>query len=85
MHIPKKLRTFNKRKDKREKWMTDELLLLVNQKNDMYVDWKTKSLSIEIYEIKKKNFRAFEKIVNIQKMKLRRIITTLFLPHIKIV
>ena len=25
---------------KKDKWMTDNLLSLVNQKNDMYSDWK---------------------------------------------
>ena len=29
-HIPIKIRKFNKRKDKKEKWMTDALLTLVN-------------------------------------------------------
>ena len=42
-HMPKKLRKFNKRKDKGENWMTDELLNQINRKNDMYVDWKYKS------------------------------------------
>ena len=35
MHIPIKRRKFNKRKDKKEVWMTDQLLELVNQKNDL--------------------------------------------------
>ena len=48
-----KLRTFNKRKDKRENWMTDELLNQINRKNDMYVDWKSKSKSVDIYNTRK--------------------------------
>ena len=47
-HMPKKRRKFNKRKHKIEKWMTDELLILVNRKNEMYVDWKTNSQTVQI-------------------------------------
>jgi len=63
-HIPKKNRRFNKRKDKKEKWMTDELLTQINKKNDMYVDWKTNSRSIDIYNNKKINFKTYERIVD---------------------
>ena len=38
------------------------LLALVNKKNDKYRDWKSTNNDIE-YEIKKINFKAFEKIV----------------------
>ena len=38
MHIPIKRRKFNKRKDKKEVWMTDQLLELVNRKNDFKKD-----------------------------------------------
>ena len=51
--MPKKLKKFNKRKDKREGWMTDELLQLVNTKNDLYVDWKKNSKTLKIYNKKK--------------------------------
>ena len=44
--------------------MTNELLNQINQKNDMYVDWKTKSTTVEIYNNKKINFKTFERIVN---------------------
>ena len=40
MHIPIKRRKFNKRKDKKEVWMTDQLLELVNRKNDLYIELK---------------------------------------------
>ena len=40
MHIPIKRRKFNKRKDKKEVWMTDQLLKLVNRKNDLYIELK---------------------------------------------
>ena len=51
-HIPIKIRKFNKRKDKKEKWMTDELLAQINQKNDMYIDWRANSADVEIYNNK---------------------------------
>ena len=63
-HMPKKLRKFNKRKDKRENWMTDELLNQINRKNYMYVDWKYKSKSVDIYNTRKTNFKTYERIVN---------------------
>ena len=54
--MPKKLRKVNKRKDKRENWMTDELLDQINIKNDMYVNWKYKLKSVDIYNTRKKLF-----------------------------
>ena len=63
-YMPKKLRKFNKRKDKRENWMTDELFNQINRKNDMYVDWKYKSKSVDIYNTRKTNFKTYERIVN---------------------
>lgn len=72
MHIPSKTRKFNRLKDKIEKWMTDDLLELVNRKNAMYIDWKTKSPTQEIYEVKKVNFRAFESIVNREKKQTKQ-------------
>ena len=61
-HMPKTTRRYNKRKDKREKWMTNELLKQINKKTDMYVEWKTKSTTTEMYNNNKKiNFKTFEK------------------------
>ena len=71
-HIPKTTRRYNKRKDKKEKWMTNELLKQINKKNDMYVDWKTKSTTTEMYNNKKINFKTFEKIVNINIIETKR-------------
>ena len=34
-HMPKTTRRYNKRTDKKEKWMTHELLKQINKKNDM--------------------------------------------------
>ena len=54
IYMPKTTRRYNK--DKKEKWMTNELLQQINRKNDMYVDWKTKSTTTEMYNNKKINF-----------------------------
>ena len=43
--------------------MTNELLTLINRKNDLYREWKSTSNDIE-YENKKENFKTFEKIVH---------------------
>ena len=64
-HIPKKVRKFNKRKHKKEKWMTDKLLMLVNKKNDLYRDWKS-TTNIDEFNAKKVNFKTFDKIVDNQ-------------------
>ena len=50
--MPTKFKKFNKRKDKREACMTDELLQLVSTKNDLYVDWKKNSNTLNIYNEK---------------------------------
>ncbi len=62
-HIPKKLKKFNKLKDIKEKWMTNDLLILVNKKNKRYKDWKS-TLNHEEYEIKKINFKTLDYLVN---------------------
>ncbi len=72
IHMPRKRVKFNKRKHKREKWMTDELLHMVNKKNKMYVDWKANSLTEEIYNIKKIHFRAYERIFKERKNEIKR-------------
>ena len=73
IYMPKTTRRYNKRKDKKEKWMTNELLQQINKKNDMYVDWKNKSTTTEMYNNKKINFKTFEKIVNINIAETKRI------------
>ena len=62
-HILRKVKRFNKRKHFKHKWMTNDLLTLINKKNDRYRDWKSTTDNI-LYEIKKINFKTFEKIVN---------------------
>lgn len=61
-HIPKKKKKFNKRIHKKEKWMTDDLLNLVNTKNDKYVEWKSTS-NPELYHERGLNFKTFDNIV----------------------
>ena len=62
-HIPKRIKKFNKRRHKKEGWMTDELLAQVIKKNEMYVDWKTTPIAHPDYEKVKFNFKGYEKIV----------------------
>ena len=40
-NIPHKVKNYNQRRDNKEPWMTNELLLMVNRKNELYVDWKS--------------------------------------------
>ena len=63
-HIPKRIKKFNKRRHKKERWMTDELLAQVIKKNDMYVDWKTTPITHPDYEQVKLKFKGYEKIVS---------------------
>ena len=62
-HIPKKIKKFNKRKHKKEKWMTNELLIKVVEKNKLYVKWKTTPINLEKYEEIKNQFKECEKNV----------------------
>ena len=61
-HIPKKIQRLNRRKHFIEPWMNRELLTLINKKNDKYRDWKSTNNDVE-YEVKKVNFKTFQKIV----------------------
>ena len=63
LHIPKKSKKFNKRKHKKEPWMTSDLLVLINKKNDMYRNWKS-TVNDEEYENKKVNFKTYDRIVS---------------------
>ena len=62
-HIPKRINKFNKRRHKKERWMTDELVAQVIKKNEMYVDWKTTPIAHPDYDKVKFNFKGYEKIV----------------------
>ena len=63
LHIPKKSKKINKRKHKKEPWMTNDLLVLINKKNDMYRNWKS-TVNDEEYENKKVNFKTYDRIVS---------------------
>ena len=80
---PKELPKCNKRKDKSENWMTDELLNHINRKNDMYVDWKYKSKSFDIYNTRKTNFKTDERIVHKNIQEAKSII--LFIIYLKLI
>ena len=61
--------------------MINELLKQINKKNDMYmyVDWKTKSTTTEMFNNKKINFKTLKNIVNKRLLKLKdHIIITYF-------
>ena len=45
--------------------MTNDLLQFININNDLYVDWKKNSKTLDIYN-EKKTLWAFDKIVNTQ-------------------
>ena len=62
-HIPKVTKKFNKRKNKREKWMTDELLKLDVRKNKLYVKWKTTAVDDPLFEQRKRNFRSYDNMI----------------------
>ena len=44
--------------------MTNELLLMVNRKNELYIDWKCTAKHSENYNGMKVNFKICEKIVD---------------------
>ena len=43
------------------------MLVLINRKNEKYINWKKRTITSPEYEIKKTNFRTFDRIVNRQK------------------
>ena len=62
-HIPRRSKKLNKRKDKIEAWITDEILATVVQKNKMYVKWKSTPITHVDYLAIKQNFKTYDKIV----------------------
>ena len=71
LHIPQKIRKFNKRKHKKEKWMNNDLLVQIVEKNKKYVKWKSTPITQFNYEQIKQNFKIYEKdtIKNIREAK----------------
>ena len=43
--------------------MTNDLLVLINEKNDIYRNWKS-TVNDEEYEIKKVNFKSYDRIIS---------------------
>ena len=82
-HIPKRISKFNKRRHKKQKWMTDELLAQIVTKNEMYVDWKTTPVMHTDHERVKLRFKGYEKLVLKEIEKLN--ISTEFLRHIEVI
>ena len=80
-NIPQKVKKFNKRRDKKEPWMTNELLLMVNRKNELYVGWKRSAKHSENYNGKKVNFKTYEKIVDNEIIQAKK--SNRFQPSIK--
>ena len=58
-HMQKKTVKFNRRKDKRDPWITFSILRSVNKKNQLYRTLKTK-MNLEIYEIRKQRFNQYK-------------------------
>ena len=77
-NIPQKVKKFNKRRDKKEPWMTNELLLMVNRKNELYVDWKRSAEHSENYNGKKVNFKTYEKIVDNEIVQAKKSTTQMY-------
>ena len=61
-HIPKRIVKFNKRRHKKERWMTNELLAKIVIKSDMYVDWKTTPVTSEHFERVKLNLKDMKNV-----------------------
>ena len=67
-----RVKKFNKRKNRKEGWMTNELLTKVVKKNKLYVVWKTTPLTNENYEIYKARFKDHDKEVKKDILKQRK-------------
>ena len=61
-HIPRNIKIINIRKHKKEKWMTDDILVLV-KKEDLYIEWKSTNDIVE-YNRNKINFKTFDTIID---------------------
>ena len=55
-HMQKKTVKFNRRKHKRDPWITFGILRSVNKKNQLYRTLKQTKMNLEIYEIRKQRF-----------------------------
>ena len=58
-HMQKKTVKFNRRKHKRDPWITFGILRSVNKKNQLYRTLKQTKMNLEIYETRKQRFNQF--------------------------
>ena len=58
-HMVKKVVKFNKKKHKRDPWITFAILKSVNKKNRLYKKLKKNNINSENYEIRKHDFNAY--------------------------
>ena len=59
-HMQKKTVKFNRRKHKRDPWITFGILRSVNKKNQLYRTLKQTKMNLEIYEIRKQRFNQYK-------------------------
>ena len=82
-HIPKQIQRFNRRKHCIEPWINKELLTLINKRMTSIAIGNLKK-NIE-YEIKKVNFKTFERIVKENINEAKRDYYFNIFTHIKII
>ena len=63
--------------------MTDDLLKLVVQKNELYVEWKTTAVDDPLFEQRKRNLRTYDNMINIILEMQRKLIFIILLQCIK--
>ena len=59
-HMQKKTVKFNRRKHKRDPWITFGILRSVNKKNQLYRTFKQTKMNLEIYETRKQRFNQYK-------------------------
>ena len=59
-HMQKKTVKFNRRKHKRDPWITFGILRSVNKKNQLYRTLKQTKINLEIYEKRKQRFNQYK-------------------------
>ena len=59
-HMQKKTVKFNRRKHKRDPWITFGILRSVNKKNQLYRTLKQTKMNLEIYEARKQRFNQYK-------------------------
>ena len=59
-HLVKKIVKLNKKKYKRDPWITFAILKSVNKKNRLYKKLKKNNINSENYEIRKYDFNAYK-------------------------